>query len=137
MLYGDEVQDTRKYFFISWQKHQRKEPLHPLEQQLVQVIQEHPEYHSLFEGQLTSKRYEIDQGEINPFLHLGLHLALRDQLSTNNPPGITALYQQLCAHTFDPLAAEHLIMTCLENYLHHRDETQYLAECQALTNTTS
>ena len=135
MFYGNQVQDTRKHFFTSWQKYKKNEPLLPLEQQLVNVIKEHPEYHAIFDGEPTDRAYFPTLGETNPFLHLGLHLALRDQVSTNRPAGITSIYKQLCEKKSSHLAAEHIMMACLEASLKHADEKGYLIACQQLLHT--
>ena len=130
MFYGNQVQDTRQHFFISWHKFKKGESLMPLEQQLVNVIQEHPEYHAIFNGELTDQAYFPGHGATNPFLHLGLHLALRDQISTNRPQGITSIYQKLSLQQSNPLTAEHLMMSCLEAYIQHGNDQLYLAACQ-------
>jgi hypothetical protein len=114
--------------------------LDALEQQIVQVVGEHPEYHRhiLGEQALGSEWHPI-QGETNPFLHLGMHLAIRDQIATNRPKGITNTYWQLNQQTNDPHHSEHLIMECLGEALwqaqHNQqplDEQRYFACIMAL-----
>ncbi|ASQ47407.1 hypothetical protein clem_14405 [Legionella clemsonensis] len=116
MFYGDSVQNTRQLFFTSWQKYLTKQPLLPLEQQIVDVIIAHPEYHALLESNNKEQAYFPEMGQTNPFLHMGLHLAIREQVSTNRPEGITKIYQQLLKKYADALAVEHSMM-------------DYLAEC--------
>lgn len=112
MFYGESIQDTRPLFFNSWDKYKKKMPLSPLESQIVDVIQKHPEYHSMFDNPLRylEKSFEPDQGEVNPFLHLGLHLAVREQVATDRPLGIQKAWQQLLVKMRDPLLAEHYMM---------------------------
>lgn len=119
MFYGDTIQDTRQLFFSSWEKYLQKKPMSPLEQQLAQVILEHPEYHSLFEhpAKFQEQSYYPELGETNPFLHLGLHLAIRDQVSTNRPEGIQQCFNQLVKKYSDHLHVEHLIMEQLAECL--------------------
>ena len=59
----------------------------------------HPEYHALLEAPDGSldREYLPDQGDVNPFLHLSLHLALAEQLAIEQPPGIRAHYARLTA----------------------------------------
>lgn len=119
MFYGDSVQDTRQMFYSSWQKYQQKQALMPLEQQIINVIIDHPEYHSLFEKDWTAndKPYFPDMGQTNPFLHMGLHLAVRDQVSMNQPAGILTIYQRLLKHYADVLSVEHMLMENLAECL--------------------
>lgn len=141
MLHGDHVQDTRKMFFLSWHKHRHQQALTPLEKQIVEVILNHPEYHRMLESSETQldKSYFPELGETNPFLHMGLHLTLRDQISTNRPFGITAIFQQLLQQFKNPEEVEHLLMEPLVDCLYHAqknaclpDELTYLNACRRL-----
>ena len=51
-------------------------------------------------------------GEMNPFLHLSLHLAIHEQVSIDQPPGIRLAFEQLRAR-MDPHDAEHVLLECL------------------------
>src|SRR5580693_8179591 len=95
MFYSDNVQDTRQLFFSSWNKYCTGQALTALEQQLVEVILVHPEYHSFLEqGEVSlSQAFFPELGETNPFLHMGLHLAVRDQVGLDRPAGISSIYQ--------------------------------------------
>ncbi len=139
MFYGNKVQDTRPMFFLSWQKYRAQQVLSPLEQQIAYVILVHPEYHHFFE-QPMSAQLDGDascQGE-NPFLHLGLHLALRDQIATNRPFGIAAIFHQFVGEGFDSLEVEHQMMAVLSRCLWQAQqhgsfsEDAYLAELRRL-----
>lgn len=119
MFYGDTIQDTRQMFFNSWEKYQHKKPLTPLENEIVQVILVHPEYHKILEQstKFQEHAYYPELGESNPFLHMGLHLAIREQIGTDRPVGISAIYNKLLQKFKDPLAVEHLIMDQLAECL--------------------
>lgn len=141
MFYGDNVQDTRQLFFSSWQKYKQKVPLQPLEQQLVAVIIDHPEYQALLENpsKQLDQAYFPELGQTNPFLHMGLHLAIRDQISTDRPEGITQVYNNLLQKYYDTLVVEHLMMDSLAECLWKAqrdrsppDEKQYLATLNQL-----
>jgi hypothetical protein len=112
---NDQREQLRKFYYESWKKHlKQKEKLSPLEQQVVAAIKEHPEYHQLLENEEAGIDADFlpEMGDNNPFLHLGMHLGLREQVSTDRPPGIAELYQRLVAlkgiHD-----AEHEMMECL------------------------
>lgn len=135
MFYGNTIQDTRSVFFTSWNKYRQKLPLLPLEQQIVDVILIHPEYHALLDRPscYQDRAYPPEMGLMNPFLHMGLHLAVRDQIRTNRPIGITDVYQQLVNKLTDQFSVEHLIMEHLAEFLwqaqHNQDvpnEAEYL-----------
>jgi len=116
----------RQFYCDSWQKHlKQKEKLSPLEQQIVAVIKEHPEYHALLENKDASIQadYLPEMGDTNPFLHMGMHLGLRDQVSTNRPTGIAELYQTLV--TLKGIHdAEHQMMECLAEMIWQAQQNQ-------------
>ena len=141
MLYGNSVNDTRAFFFASWAKHQQNTQLTPLEQQVVSVMLEHPEYYILFNDKEQSRTPEDIpiSGTDNPFLHLGLHLAVRDQISTDRPEGITPIYKELVTKHKNTLEVEHLLMEALAHCLWNAqdnqrppDEHAYLDHCRTL-----
>lgn len=119
MFYGDTIQDTRQIFFTSWDKYLQKFALSALEQQVINVILAHPEYHKMLEnrGLLQNHAYYPELGETNPFLHMGLHLAVREQIATDRPVGIQAIYTNLIEKYHDSLKVEHLIMDQLAECL--------------------
>jgi hypothetical protein len=124
----------------AWRKHRDGRPLAPLEDQLVRVIADHPEYHPTVEVDEAAigRDYLPESGQTNPFLHMGLHLAIREQVSTDRPKGIasvhSALSGQLGAHD-----AEHRMIECLGEALWQSqrsgrapDEAAYLESLRRL-----
>ncbi len=108
--------------------------MQPLERLIAGIIQQHPEYQPLLnsDNQLD-KDFSGENGETNPYLHMGMHITLAEQLSTDRPPGIRELHQQITRQQGDPHAAEHQMMECLgltlwEAQQQNRmpDETAYL-----------
>jgi len=61
----------------------------------------------------VDRDYRPEEGDINPFLHLSLHLAVAEQLAIDQPPGIVAQYERLRAARGDDHAALHAIVECL------------------------
>lgn len=102
----------RRHYVDAWRKHRAGTPLEPLEHQLVAAIEQHPEYHPLFENdeQALGRDYTPESGQSNPFLHLGLHLAIREQVATDRPAGIAAVHRELSRHLGDPHEAEHRML---------------------------
>ncbi len=115
-MYDDsDRRQSRQFFFDTWQKYQSKQALGPLEQQLLQIILQHPEYHFIFSQPEKYLEYEYlpELGETNPFLHMALHLSVLEQVSTNRPEGIREIYHALCKKSGSSLEAEHQMMGCI------------------------
>lgn len=119
MFYGDTVQETRQFYFASWNKFKQNQALIPLEQQIVQVVLDHPEYQPILDQpeKYQDHTYYPEFGDTNPFLHMGLHLAIREQISTDRPAGIKQAYQNLLEKQSKPLEVEHLMMDQLAECL--------------------
>lgn len=109
----------RQFFFTTWEKYQTKKILEPLEQQLIDIILQHPEYHKIFSDpeKYLDKDYFPEFGDANPFLHLSLHLSVLEQVGSNRPNGITVIYSQLIKKLGNALAAEHAIMQLISENL--------------------
>lgn len=109
--------DQARHFFIdSWRKHCEKLPMTQMEIIAVDLIKIHPEYHELLGGETTealTREWTPEQGEGNPFLHLSLHLAIEEQLSIDQPPGIRAIFNALLARHGERHAALHEVLECL------------------------
>ncbi len=115
----------RRHYLEAWRKHREGTPLEPLEHQLVTVIEQHPEYQPLFEGSPESlvRDYAPESGQSNPFLHLGLHLAIREQVTTDRPAGIAAVHRELAGRLGDPHEAEHRMLEKLGEALWYSQRT--------------
>lgn len=125
-MISDERDKLRQFYCDTWQKHlEQKESLTPLEQQITAVVKEHPEYHQLLENKEASINadYLPEMGDSNPFLHLGMHLGLREQVSTDRPTGIAELYQSLVTlkGVHD---AEHEMIECLGEAIWQAQQNQ-------------
>jgi hypothetical protein len=107
--------EMRQVFFDTWCKYQEKQPLEPIEAQLIDIILLHPEYHFFLTD--PARYQDADFVDANPFLHLSLHLALREQINTNRPSGISGLYHQLCVRLQNSHDAEHAMLDCLSRIL--------------------
>lgn len=136
-LFGSNRDDTREVFFLTWQKLNKGQPLEGVEVLIAKVVQAHPEYHQVLanpDANMDSD-YLPEHGQTNPFLHMGMHVAIEEQLSIDQPRGIRDQYDKLMLRTADPHASQHTIMECLGEMLWQSqrqqqapDETIYL-EC--------
>ena len=139
MIFGQNRDELRQMYANAWQKRRDGEFLTPLESQIAAVIEMHPEYHGALSERGITRDFSIEGGEINPFLHMGLHLGLRDQIATDRPPGIADIFAALAARLGDVHAAEHKMIDCLAETLweaqrgaHPPDEAGYLERLRRL-----
>ena len=114
-MFNPSRDQARQFLFDLWRKYAQHQPLTALESMALESILQHPEYHALLADpeRFQDKDYLPEQGETNPFLHLSLHLAIAEQLSIDQPPGIKSRYQKLLAQSNDPHQAHHQLMECL------------------------
>lgn len=111
--------EARRFLFDAWAKFQAQQPLTELEKLTVDILLRHPEYHRIFSQPeaWADKDYLPEFGEINPFLHISMHLSLAEQLGIDQPPGIRQFHQQLAEKHGDVHEAEHDIIDCLGEML--------------------
>jgi hypothetical protein len=112
-LFGQDRGALRAVWREAWRKHRAGLPLEPLEAQLADLVEAHPEYHAALEDGDPDRDWTPEQGESNPFLHLGLHAAVRDGLATDRPAGLRAAYLRVAARCRDTHEAEHVLLECL------------------------
>jgi len=113
-MFNPSREQVRRFFCDAWKKHQDRLPLVGAEVTAADLAIRHPEYHALLndaEGALE-KEWVPEGGEMNPFLHLSLHLAIHEQVSIDQPPGIRAAFESLRSR-LDSHAAEHVLLECL------------------------
>lgn len=117
---------ARHLFFDSWAKYRRQEVLTGIEQLALEVILQHPEYHIILEDAEShrDRDYLPEMGDTNPFLHMSMHLAIKEQLSINQPAGICDRFIRLRQQTGDEHEAAHRIMECLAEMLWQSQRTQ-------------
>lgn len=114
-MFNPSRDDVRRFFCGTWSKRLHGEVLTPLEAIAVGWIEQHPEYHALLadETRALTEDFSVERGTGNPFLHLSMHLALAEQLSIDQPPGVRALYSRLAAKYGSEHDAAHEAIECL------------------------
>ena len=119
MLYGQDRRALRQMYFRAWRKHGAGEPLEGAERLIVTVALRHPEYHALLASpeDAEDRDWLPELGESNPFLHMGLHIGIEEQLAIDQPPGIRLHFARLCRQHGDEHAAQHRMMECLGEML--------------------
>ncbi len=142
MFFSQNRTELRSYYIETWSKFIAGKELEPLEKQVVDVIEEHPEYHGLLSKtkDAVDKDFTPEDGQINPFLHLSMHLALREQVGTNRPMGIASITRSLLLKHGDGHTVEHIMLDCLGEMLWTAqrqnalpDEVAYLECLKSLT----
>jgi hypothetical protein len=114
-MFNPSREQARRFFFDAWRRYRSGEPLSGLEQVAVEVMAEHPEYHRLLEDpeRNLERDFTPDAGAMNPFLHLSLHLAVREQLAIDQPRGLNAEHERLTRELGSAHAAAHAVLECL------------------------
>lgn len=97
-MFNPSRDQARLFFIDAWRKHRAAESLTAMEAIAAELISQHPEYHALLEDpEGMSREFSPEDGQINPFLHLSFHLAIHEQLTIEQPPGIRAAYDRCLA----------------------------------------
>ena len=114
-MFAPTRDESRRFLIDTWRKYRAGEALSGLEQTALPVLAMHPEYHRLLESgdDALSREFAPEDGAINPFLHLSLHLAVAEQLAIDQPPGIRAHYLRLVTARGGPHDAAHALVECL------------------------
>jgi hypothetical protein len=133
-------EELRRRYVNAWQRRREGLPLEPLDAQIADVVALHPEYHAVLETpEGATETFSVEQGRTNPFLHMGLHLAIREQVGTRRPAGIETVHLKLSQRFGDPHEAEHRMIEVLAETLWEAqragrapDEQRYLDRLRQL-----
>lgn len=113
-MFNPSREQVRRFFCDAWRKHLDRLPLVGAEVTAVDLVSRHPEYQGLMANTEAAldRDWTPEGGETNPFLHLSLHLAIHEQISIDQPPGIRQSYQALLTR-MEAHDAEHILLECL------------------------
>jgi hypothetical protein len=114
-MFNPTRDQVRGFFSEAWKKYREKAPLVGLESVAVDIALSHPEYREALEQPqaYAARDYSPEDGRTNPFLHLSLHLAVEEQLSIDQPPGIKAEFERIARTKNDRHEALHAVLECL------------------------
>ncbi|HWN30987.1 MAG TPA: DUF1841 family protein [Burkholderiales bacterium] len=114
-MFNPSRDEARLFFFDAWKKYQEHQPLTDLQNLALEIITLHPEYHKILDEpeRFLERDYLPETGDVNPFLHMSMHLAIEEQLSIDRPRGIRGLFEGILQKTSDRHAAFHIVMDCL------------------------
>jgi hypothetical protein len=125
-MFKPSREQARQLFFQTWKKYRQREILSGIETIALEVILQHPEYHRMLDDpdRFLDKDYLPEMGDTNPFLHMSMHVAIKEQLSINQPIGICERFARLQKNTGSEHAATHQIMECLAEMIWQAQRTQ-------------
>jgi hypothetical protein len=141
MFAGLSRDELRGMYRAAWRKFKLQQTLTPLDKQMVAIVSEHPEYHVIVESLASDlANYSPRSGQLNPWLHMGLHMAIREQVGTDRPHGIAEVHAKLSKRAGSAHDAEHRMLEVLAEELWAAqrsgkapDETAYLERLRSLT----
>ena len=111
-MFNPSREEVREMFFATWRKYRAGEPLAGIETIALQVVLLHAEYHQILDHpERYRDRDYVD--ESNPFLHMSLHMALEEQLSIDQPPGVVHRFGVLVSRFHGRHEALHQALECL------------------------
>jgi hypothetical protein len=127
-MFDPSRDEARRFLTNAWAKYRGGQALSDLETIAAGLIAIHPEYHPAFEDpdRHVDRDYSPESGDVNPFLHLSLHLAIAEQLAIDQPPGIRAQFERIRAARGDEHAALHAVLECLGEVI-WRAQRQHMA----------
>jgi len=114
-MFNPSRADVRRFFSDAWRKYRMQLPLEGLERTAIEIMVMHPEHHRLLDDpeRNLDRDFTPEDGAVNPFLHLSLHLAIAEQLSIDQPRGIAAAYRELAGRVASQHDALHKLLECL------------------------
>ena len=115
-MYDVNTHDVRRFFADVWRQRFTPLQLDAVQQKALRILEAHQEYADYLENieDYLDTEWKPEGGRENPFLHLSLHLSIQEQAAIDQPPGIRAIHQTLCArHNGDWVRAEHHMMEAL------------------------
>lgn len=137
--------EIRRAYSDAWMKANRGETLSAGERRVAEVVADHPEYQAVVESGEAALEAEFapEAGHTNPYLHMGLHIAIREQVAIDRPPGVKGIFEKL-ASDGSVHEAEHAMIDCLAETLWEAqrgnrapDDAVYLKRLRALVGESS
>ena len=114
-MFNPSRDQARQLFFDAWHKYRHRKVLSGMEDMALGVILLHPEYHRILDDveRYRDKDYSPEMGDTNPFLHMSMHIAIKEQLSIDQPVGICERFDRLLKRCGDEHEAMHQVIECL------------------------
>lgn len=115
MLNPSSPAEVRAFFRDAWVAARAGQLLTPLQDLVAGIVAAHPECHALLGDPALLERDDASTSAM--FLHLSLHVAVREAVGADHPPGSRVLYERLLARGRDALDVEHAMLECLHEQI--------------------
>ena len=138
---GQNREQLRQMYLDAWRKYTARQPLSRWKPNLPPSSPSTPNTSPCSNPapRRSTADYTPEGGRENPFLHMGLHLAIREQVATDRPPGIAQIHQSLSSASATPTPPSTPCWSCLAETLWESqrsgsapDEQRYLERLRAL-----
>ena len=135
-MFNPTRDQARDFLFEAWRKFRATEQLTAMESLAVEIISLHPEYHAMLSDRdryletWRDRDYPPEFGETNPFLHINMHLSIREQVSIDQPRGVKEFHSALSNKLGSTLTAEHEMMDCLAEMIWHAQRHRTAPDAQ-------
>lgn len=131
-MFNPSRDEARRFLIDAWAKYNAGAPMSDLEKIAAGLIAKHPEYHTTLASpeRHVDRDYAPESGDINPFLHLSLHLAVAEQLAIDQPPGIRAHFERIREARGDEHDALHAVIECLGEVIWQAQRTRTPPDAQ-------
>jgi hypothetical protein len=125
-MFNPSRHQARQFLFSTWYKFKHREALSDMEEIALKVILLHPEYQSILDDteRYHDKDYPPEMGSTNPFLHMGMHIAIKEQLSIDQLAGIRDRFDRLLKKNGNEHDTMHQIMECLAEMIWQAQRSQ-------------
>ncbi len=125
-MFNPSRHQARQFLFSTWYKYKHQEALSDMEEIALKVILLHPEYQSILDDteRYHDKDYPPEMGITNPFLHMGMHITIKEQLSIDQPAGIRDRFERLLKKNANEHDTMHQIMECLAEMIWQAQRSQ-------------
>lgn len=109
--------DVRRFFSQALQRAQQALPLEGAQALAAPWVLAHPAYHPWLSSEAAALQSMGQPAADAAFLHLSMHLAITEQCSIDQPPGVRQAVQQLAQRMGSEHEAHHAAMECLNDVL--------------------
>ena len=132
-MFNPSRDQARQFLIDAWTKRRHRLPGTPMDALAADLVALHPEYHALLDDPeaALAGEWTPEGGETNPFLHLSLHLAVEEQLSIDQPPGLRPAFEALLARRGERHAALHEALECLGETLWRAEKSRSAPDGEA------
>lgn len=102
-----------------YQRFRQGEELSEEEHRLAAILDEHPEFGPVWEAGEAAGDGDLRIGEVNPYLHVQIHMMIETQIATARPPEVSVTVERLRDGGMTRHEAIHAVGKVLTLEMHH------------------